>query len=91
VRLESQLDQGTVAVLAPAMPPLDPARPRPLLNTIAALLFGLASGMGLAVALEWRDRRVRSASDIPAATGVVLLAEFPAPRRARFLFRPQAA
>ena len=91
MRLESQLDQGTVAVLAPAMPPLDPALPRPLLNTIAALLFGLASGMGLAVALEWRDRRVRSASDIPAATGVVLLAEFPAPRRARFLFRPQAA
>jgi polysaccharide biosynthesis transport protein len=93
VRLESQLDQGTVAVLAPAMPPLDPARPRPLLNTVAALLFGLAIGIGLAVALEWRDRRVRSAADIPAATGVLLLAEFPATRRARFGFlpRPQPA
>ena len=83
VRLESQLDQGTVAVLAAAMPPLDPARPRPLLNTVAALLFGLALGVGLAVAAEWRDRRVRTAADIPLATGILLLAEFPPPSRAR--------
>jgi len=83
VRLESQLDQGTVAVLAAAMPPLDPARPRLMLNTVAALLFGLALGTGLAVAAEWRDRRVRTAADIPAATGVLLLAEFPPPPRTR--------
>ena len=83
VRLESQLDQGTVAVLAPAMPPIDPARPRLLLNTVAALLFSLALGIGVAVAREWSDRRVRSAADIPAATGVLLLAEFPAARRTR--------
>jgi polysaccharide biosynthesis transport protein len=83
VRLESQLDQGTVAVLAPAMQPLDPARPRPLLNTVAALLFGLVLGVGLAVAAEWRDRRVRAAADIPAATGILLLAEFPPPPRGR--------
>jgi polysaccharide biosynthesis transport protein len=90
VRLESQLDQGTVAVLAPAMPPLDPARPRPILNTVAALMFGLALGLGLAVAAEWRDRRVRTAGDIPAATGILVLAEFPAPRRAeRFHFLPR--
>jgi chain length determinant protein EpsF len=94
VRLESQLDQGTVAVLAAAMPPLDPARPRLLLNTVAALLFGLALGVGIAVAAEWRDRRVRTAADIPAATGVLLLAEFPSPPRVRrkgFLPRLQAA
>ena len=90
VRLESQLDQGTVAVLAAAMPPLDPARPRPLLNTVAALLFGLALGVGLAVAAEWRDRRVRTAADIPLATGILLLAEFPPPPRARRVgFRPR--
>jgi chain length determinant protein EpsF len=83
VRLESQLDQGTVAVLAPAMPPLDPARPRPLLNTVAALLFGLALGVGLAIAAEWRDRRVRAGADIPAATGIPLLVEFPPPPRTR--------
>jgi chain length determinant protein EpsF len=86
VRLESQLDQGTVAVLAPALAPIEPARPRPLLNTIAALLFGLALGIGLAVALEWSDRRVRSAADIPAATGLLLLVEFPAAVRSRARF-----
>ena len=94
VRLESQLDQGTVAVLAPAMAPLDPARPRPLLNTVAALLLGMALGVGLGVAAEWRDRRVRTATDIPAATGILLLAEFPPPphtRRLGFLPRLQPA
>ena len=89
VRLESLLDQGTVSVLAPATAPLDPARPRPVLYTVAALLFGLALGIGLAVAVEWRDRRVRSAADIPAATGVLMLAEFPAPRARPARFLPQ--
>jgi chain length determinant protein EpsF len=90
VRLESRLDQGTVAVLAPAMPPLDPARPRPLLNTVAALMFGLALGVGLAVASEWRDRRVRCGADISAGTGVLLLAEISIPRRLpRLRFLPR--
>jgi len=83
VRLESQLDQSTVAVLAPAIPPLAPARPRPLLNVIAALLFGLALGACLAVAAEWRDRRVRSGFDISAVLGVPLLAVIPAFPRGR--------
>lgn len=77
VRLESQLDQSAVAVLVPATQPLFPARPRILLNAIAALFFGGLLGVGLAVAAEWRDRRVRDGADIALATGVVLLAEIP--------------
>jgi succinoglycan biosynthesis transport protein ExoP len=89
VRLESQLDQSTVAVLAPALAPLDPARPRPVLNTVAALLFGLALGLGLAVMGEWRDRRVRTAADITTATGLTVLAEFPpAPKTRGWFGRP---
>jgi capsular polysaccharide biosynthesis protein len=63
-----------------------------MLNTVAALLFGLVLGAGLAVAAEWRDRRVRSGADIPAATGILLLAEIPPPPRTRhtgFLLRLQ--
>lgn len=86
VRLESQLDQSTVAVLAPALPPLDPARPRPLLNTVAALVFGLALGLGFAIMGEWRDRRVRSATDIAVAAGLTVLAEFPPTPKRRGLF-----
>jgi chain length determinant protein EpsF len=81
VRLESQLDQSTVAVLVPATRPLVPARPRVMLNTIAALFFGALFGMAMAVMLEWRDRRIRDGADITLATGVVLLAEVPRPRR----------
>ncbi len=82
VRLESQLDQSTVAVLVPATKPLAPARPRVMLNTIAALFFGALFGTAIAVMVEWRDRRVRHGADITLATGVVLLAEVPRARRA---------
>ncbi len=81
VRLESQLDQSAVAVLVPATRPLFPARPRVMLNAIAALFFGALFGMALAVMIEWRDRRVRDGADITLATGVVLLAEVPRPKR----------
>lgn len=82
VRLESQLDQSTVAVLVPATQPLTPARPRVVLNAIAAAFFGALFGVGLALMAEWRDRRVRDGTDITLATGIVLLAEIPRARRA---------
>jgi succinoglycan biosynthesis transport protein ExoP len=80
VRLESQLDQSAVAVLVPATQPLSPARPRIVLNAVAALFFGALFGVGLALMAEWRDRRVRDGTDITLATGIVLLAEFPRAR-----------
>ena len=81
VRLESQLDQSTVAVLVSATQPLTPARPRIFLNAISSIVFGALFGIGLAIMTEWRDRRVRDGSDITLATGIVLLAEFPRPSR----------
>lgn len=81
VRLESQLDQGFVAVLTPATPPLLPARPRVLLNSVAGLVFGLLLAAGFAVIAELRVRRVRAGADIEEALGLVLLAELPKPPR----------
>ncbi len=78
-RAASRPSNRRPAVPAPAR--RTPARPRVLLNAIAALFFGALSGMALAVMVEWRDRRVRNGSDITLATGVVLLAEVPRPRR----------
>lgn len=77
VRLESQLDQGNVAVLAPAARPFAPARPRILLNGAASILFGLLLGGAIAVAAELRDRRIRSGADLMEVVGLTLLAELP--------------
>jgi chain length determinant protein EpsF len=77
VRLESELDQGTVAVLTPAVRPLVPATPRVLLNSVAAIVIGGMLGLAIALGLELRDRRVRGADDISGALGIPLLAELP--------------
>jgi succinoglycan biosynthesis transport protein ExoP len=81
VRLESELDQSSVAVLTPATQPILPAKPRVLLNSAAAMVIGGMLALGLALGLELRDRRVRSVEDISSAFGIPVLAELPkAPR-----------
>lgn len=77
VRLESELDQGTVAVLTPAVRPLQPATPRVLLNTAAAFVIGSMLALAMALGLELRDRRLRDGEDISGALGLTLLAELP--------------
>jgi len=77
VRLESQLDQSSVAVLAPAVRPFAPARPRVMLNSLASLVFGFLVGGAIVIAAELRNRRVRSGADLVEVVGVVLLAELP--------------
>ncbi|MCB1958562.1 MAG: chain length determinant protein EpsF, partial [Rhodocyclaceae bacterium] len=55
--LESENQQGNVAVLTPAVAPLDPSRPRLVLNVAVATCLGLLLGIGLALILELTDRR----------------------------------
>jgi len=77
VRLESQIDQSTVAVLNTAVPPFNPARPRPLLYMILAFAFGLICAAAACVMTEMGDKRVRLSSDIPQYMGLLVLAEIP--------------
>ena len=74
-RLESQANLTNVALLNPATEPNKPSRPRLLLNL--ALAFALATflALGVALALEILDRRVRSASDLTEQLGIPLLGE----------------
>jgi succinoglycan biosynthesis transport protein ExoP len=81
IRLESQLDQSSIAVLNPATRPFAPASPRVLLNIFVSIVIGSMLGAGVALAVEMRNRRIRHASDIAEATGVVLLAQLPKPPR----------
>ena len=44
--------------------PTSPASPKPVRNTVAALLFGLLLGIALATARDMLDRRLRHSSDV---------------------------
>jgi succinoglycan biosynthesis transport protein ExoP len=75
VRLESRLDQTDIAVLNPAIPPLDPVFPKLPLNIALSIVFGAMLGCGLAVLLEMMNRRVRSRDDLAYVAGIPVLAE----------------
>ena len=74
-RIQTQAAQNASAtVLSQATPPTRPASPKTGLMLEAALLGGLALGIGAALWAETVDRRVRSASDIVELLGVPVLA-----------------
>lgn len=63
-RMEGQAEQSDIAVLNPAVAPIEPASPRVMLNTAISVVLGLMLGMGLALLAELLDRRVRSETDL---------------------------
>jgi succinoglycan biosynthesis transport protein ExoP len=71
--LEGQSNQSDVAVLTPALAPMQPFGPKILLNTLLALVVGTLLGVGAAVLIELLDRRVRSADDLADAVGFPVL------------------
>jgi len=84
--LESQVTQSNVSSLAMATPPVKPSSPRLFLNTAVATFLGLLLAVAVALLLELKDRRVRSADDVVQAIGVPVLGVMPSPN-ARRMFR----
>lgn len=70
---ESQAEQAAARVLSPATEPLTHATPNTRKILSAALLAGLALGIGAAVAWEFFDRRIRSEEDMHMLEGVPVL------------------
>ena len=73
-RLESRSSQTNVTVLSPATPPVNPSKPKVLLNTLAAAVVGLTLGLAFALMLELTNRRIRSTHDLGIALDVPVLA-----------------
>jgi chain length determinant protein EpsF len=71
--IESQANQTNIAVLNPAIAPSSASKPRVLLNFLVSIFLGTLLGVGLALALELRNRRVRSAEDLTDALDIPLL------------------
>ncbi len=75
--LESENQQGNVVVLTPAVPPVEPSRPRLVLNVAVATVLGLLLGICTALLRELVDQRVRAAADLAAALALPVLGVIP--------------
>ncbi|HEX5539875.1 MAG TPA: chain length determinant protein EpsF [Methylophilaceae bacterium] len=73
--LQGQSDQTNVSILTPAIAPLGPSSPLPVLYTLIAAAVGIVLGIAMAFTMEMLDRRVRVASDIEQNLGLPVLAE----------------
>ncbi len=73
--LEAQNNQTDVAVLNPAVPPVEASSPKLLLNMALAVFLGGLLGVGLAFLMEMIDRRVRSEDDVVLALDIPVLGE----------------
>jgi chain length determinant protein EpsF len=76
-KLESTSVQTNIAILNSAPEPLEPSRPRVVLNVIVAMFLGLLLGVGLALVREMANRRVRSSDDLGDLIGLPILATIP--------------
>lgn len=71
--LEGQSDQSDVAILNPAVAPIEPSGPRVMLNTSLAGFLGALLGLGFCLLAELFDRRVRSEDDVTEILGIPML------------------
>ena len=86
LRLESQLNLTSVAVLDPATLSATPAGLGLALSSLLSLIFGFILGSALALMLEMLDRRVRDGDELVSVAGIEVLGEVP---RLRASFKPQ--
>ena len=77
VRLESQAVQTNISVLNPASIPTDASSPKMLANMLLSLFLGTLLSVGIALVLEFMDRRVYSAEDLIEAMDIPVLAIVP--------------
>ncbi len=73
-RLESLSVQTNAVVLNPAEAPVDPSKPKVLLNVLVSIFLGTLLGIGAALMLELGNRRVRSTQDLVDTLGLPVLA-----------------
>lgn len=72
-RIEGQSEQSDVAILNPAVAPIEPNSPKMVLNAILSIFLGSIIGLGFGLLAEMLDRRVRSANDLSDALEIPVL------------------
>ncbi len=84
--LQTRLKEAEVAVAArdpsvrivdAAIPPIRPVWPKPMVNTLAALVCGLLLGLATAFTREYMDRAIRTRMDVRGSTGLPVIGLIP--------------
>ena len=81
LEINAALQTGGVEVIRKADVPTSPSRPRPKLSAALGLFLGGLLGIGLALALEFADRRLKDEDAIEEVFELPLLAAIPPPPR----------
>ena len=71
------IGEANISIVAPAVQPVLPMRPRKTLNCAIAGALGLVVSVGLAFALEYIDCTVKTADDVAKHLGIPLLGSVP--------------
>jgi polysaccharide biosynthesis transport protein len=71
------VDNPSLQLMDPAVTPVEPIRPKPLLWLAAAVVLGLMFGLGGSIARESGDSTVHTRADVLAATGAPVLGMIP--------------
>lgn len=84
-RIEGMAEQSDVAVLNPAVAPLNPSGPKVMLNTALAAFLGTILGLAFSLVAEMIDRRLRSTRDLSDVLQIPVLGtiDWSAPSRPR--------
>ena len=80
-RMEAQSTQTDIAILNPAIAPIESSKPRVFLNILLSVFLGTLLGVGIGFLIELLDRRVRSGQDIAVGLEIPVLAEVLKPGR----------
>jgi uncharacterized protein involved in exopolysaccharide biosynthesis len=81
--IESQATSSNVSLLTSASPPIEPSFPKVPLNIALGLFVGALLGVGVVMAAELRDRRVREVEDIQSLLGLAVIGVLPGPKSKR--------
>ncbi len=71
------IGEANISVVAPAIQPRLPVRPRKGLNMAVALILGLMASVAMAFVLEYTDYTIKSAEDVARHLGVPALGSVP--------------
>ena len=77
-QVRSRASQTNVTLLNPALIPLEPSSPIVDRNLFLATILGLLLGTAIAVLVELRDRRIRSANELQEVVDLTYLGGLPA-------------
>ena len=82
--LSQGLDANNVRIVEPAVPAVEPVRPRKMLNLLVGIVLGLGIGLMLAFFVEYMDDTVRTPEQVEQVVGVPVFALIPViPERSR--------